>query len=297
MITAEGGDEVPSPLVSIIMNCYNSDRFLNEAIDSVYAQTYTNWEIIFWDNASTDNSAQIAKSYDNKIKYFLADETTPLGEARVLAVQQAKGDYLAFLDCDDLWLPKKLEQQMDIFMQNHDGPALVYGRCEFFYSDRDKKSYLLRDGQTLPEGKVFRPLAQDNFIPFLSAVVDHEKYVECGGFPSHLKHSPDYWLFIHLAKKYRIRALQDVCCRHRTHGDNLTHDLILTAAHESIEIVSQFLPDKDAEDGLKYQHVKLIFACLKEGHYTQALYMFARQNCRILFIKELFRRLAFRLMR
>ena len=63
------------PLVSIIMNCYNSERFLKEAIDSVYAQTYSNWEIIFWDNASTDDSATIANSYDERLKYYFASNS------------------------------------------------------------------------------------------------------------------------------------------------------------------------------------------------------------------------------
>ena len=58
------------PLVSVIMNCHNSGKFLNEAIESVYAQTYKNWEIIFYDNNSSDNSAQIANSFDKKINYF-----------------------------------------------------------------------------------------------------------------------------------------------------------------------------------------------------------------------------------
>ena len=68
--------EEEKPLVSIIMNCYNGDHFLREAIESVYRQTYLNWEIIFWDNASIDNSANIAKSYDDRIKYYLAPNTT-----------------------------------------------------------------------------------------------------------------------------------------------------------------------------------------------------------------------------
>ena len=58
------------PLVSIIMNCFNGERYLREAIDSIYAQTYSNWEVIFWDNASIDSSYKIASSYDSKIKLF-----------------------------------------------------------------------------------------------------------------------------------------------------------------------------------------------------------------------------------
>ena len=103
-----------NPLVSIIMNCYNSDKFLRESIESIYNQTYANWEIIFWDNASIDDSAKIAKSYDERIKYYLASETTSLGEARNLALSNVSGEYVAFLDCDDLYLTDKLEKQVNL---------------------------------------------------------------------------------------------------------------------------------------------------------------------------------------
>ena len=74
------------PLVSIIINCFNGDKYLKEAINSIYNQSYHNWEIIFWDNQSTDESANIAKSFDQKLKYFYASNHTPLGEARNEAV-------------------------------------------------------------------------------------------------------------------------------------------------------------------------------------------------------------------
>ena len=80
------------------MNCYNGEKYLREAIDSIYAQSYENWEIIFWDNCSTDSSAEIAKSYDEKIKYFTVSSKLELGEARKLATEHARGKYLAFLD-------------------------------------------------------------------------------------------------------------------------------------------------------------------------------------------------------
>jgi glycosyltransferase involved in cell wall biosynthesis len=89
--------------------------YLREAIDSVYAQTYKDWEIIFWDNASSDNSGEIAKSYDSRLKYFRGNKTNPLYAVRNCALKKASGKYIAFLDCDDIWLPKKLYLQMAAF--------------------------------------------------------------------------------------------------------------------------------------------------------------------------------------
>lgn len=258
------------PLVSVIMNCYNGERFLKDAIDSVFSQTYQNWEIIFWDNASTDQSSYIAQSYDSRLKYFKAQETTPLGQARELAVTKAKGKYLTFLDCDDLWLPEKLALQISKFNNNKSELAMVYGRCEYFYSDCNKSSFLLRKNQDLPEGNIFKDLSKENFIPFLSVMIVREIFIKCGGFPQHLKHSPDYWLFMHVAYLYPVGVIQDVCCKYRIHNNNLSNSLPLTAAKESIEILSKFLPNKYAEEGLRHQKVKIVFVNIKKKYFLKA---------------------------
>ena len=98
-----------SPLVSVIMNCYNGEKYLTEALSSLLIQNYGNWELIFWDNLSTDNSKKIFKSFNEKrFKYFLADKHTVLYEARNLAIKKTSGDYIAFLDTDDIWSKDKL---------------------------------------------------------------------------------------------------------------------------------------------------------------------------------------------
>ena len=92
------------PLVSVIMNCYNGQKYLEESIESVLSQTYKNWELIFWDNQSADKSAEIFKLYkDKRLKYFLSKEHTTLYKARNLAIEKSSGDFIAFLDTDDLW--------------------------------------------------------------------------------------------------------------------------------------------------------------------------------------------------
>ena len=99
------------PKVSVIINCYNGEEYLHECMKSIEMQTYQDYEIIFWDNCSTDNSADIAKSY-NKVAYFRGEELIPLGEARNKALECANGEYVAYIDCDDLWEKTKLEQQV-----------------------------------------------------------------------------------------------------------------------------------------------------------------------------------------
>ena len=96
------------PLVSIIMNCYNGEKYLREALNSVIEQTFQNWELIFWDNQSSDRSAFVFKRYDEKrFKYFYSPKHTLLYEARNYAIEKASGEFYAFLDVDDWWDTKK----------------------------------------------------------------------------------------------------------------------------------------------------------------------------------------------
>jgi glycosyltransferase involved in cell wall biosynthesis len=134
------------------MNCYNGAEYLREAIDSVYAQTWGDWEIIFWDNASTDASAEIAKSYDNRLIYYRSAETVPLGKARGWALGKAQGKYVAFLDCDDSWHPSKLEKQVRVFEADP--------RVDFIYTNYIRHDELARQKKIAlkgaqPEGDVF----------------------------------------------------------------------------------------------------------------------------------------------
>ena len=112
---------IDQPLVSILMNCFNGEIFLREAIESVLKQSYKNWELIFWDNLSSDNSKKIFDSYNEKrFKYYLSDKHTILYEARNLAIKKAKGEFIAFLDTDDIWSKEKLSSQIKLFdNENH----------------------------------------------------------------------------------------------------------------------------------------------------------------------------------
>ena len=97
------------PLVSILMNCYNGEKYLREALDSILAPTYKNWELIFCDNQSTDKSVEIFKSYaDERLKYFYAPTHTLLYEARNYATEKSVGKFIAFLDVDDYKETNKL---------------------------------------------------------------------------------------------------------------------------------------------------------------------------------------------
>jgi glycosyltransferase involved in cell wall biosynthesis len=140
-------------LTSVLMNCHNGESFLREAIDSIYAQTTPSWEIIFIDNASTDRTAQIAQSYDSRLRYFRNPDLISLGKARNLALLHAKGDYIAFCDVDDIWLKDKLEKQM-VLIKNNPHCEFIYGNYYKMLTAQNNKKVLGLKGQQ-PEGKVF----------------------------------------------------------------------------------------------------------------------------------------------
>lgn len=106
------------PLVSILVNCYNSEAYLKQALDSIYAQTYQNFEIILVDNCSTDRTAEIAYSYDQRLVYIKTEKTIPLYGARNVGLPKVRGEYLCILDSDDFWMPDKLIDQVKIMQQN-----------------------------------------------------------------------------------------------------------------------------------------------------------------------------------
>jgi glycosyltransferase involved in cell wall biosynthesis len=263
-----------TPLVSIIINCYNGEKYLAEAINSIYAQTYKNWEIIFWDNASNDSSATIAKSYDKRLKYYYSNSTTTLSYARFEAVKKAKGKYLSFLDCDDLWQNDKLEKQIEMFL--HDSSlAFIYGLTQIIYDDNKKNltrldSNIIPENSKLYEGMIFDKLLIEDFIPFPSVLIDKSKLFECGDFPVNFNHSIDYWIFLNLAKKYKVKVLKKICCKYRIHQKNLSNTQLVLCNTENIKLIKSFLPDKRAKNSLKFHYVALAVAYFREKKILKA---------------------------
>ena len=109
------------PLVSIIMNCHNGEKFLKKSISSILGQNYKNWELIFFDNMSTDNSLSIVKSFkDSRIRIFSSNIFLNLYEARNQALKNILGKYVCFLDTDDFWKKNKITHQIEYLNNNLD---------------------------------------------------------------------------------------------------------------------------------------------------------------------------------
>jgi len=231
--------------VSVIMNCFNSSKYLREAIDSVYAQTYQDWEIIFWDNASTDESPQIAKSYNGKLKYFRSGKTVTLGQARKWAVEKAQGKYFAILDCDDLWLPEKLEKQIAIFETNPE-VGLVYSDCYIINSSGQVLERIF--SKHIPHrGKILADLFLDNFISCLTAVIRKSVFDRVGYFDPKFSISEEYDLFCRISEIYEIDFIDLPLAKYRIAENSLSKNRI-RAYEEEKDVVEGIIK---ANPGLK----------------------------------------------
>jgi glycosyltransferase involved in cell wall biosynthesis len=229
------------PLVSVIMNVRNGALFVREALDSVLSQTFADWELIVWDDCSTDNSAQIVGQYsDQRIRYWLSPEDTPLGKARDSAIRQARGQWLAFLDQDDVWLPGKLEKQMAMA---ESGVGIVYGRTVMFDARRgNRRDYdYAHEFTALPEGNIFTQLfASACFIAMSSAVLRRSAVEEIGRIPEAIEVAPDYYLYLAVAHRYPARAVQEVICRYRLHPGSMSRSHRLRLHLEPLLLIDQW---------------------------------------------------------
>ena len=108
------------------MNCFNGEKYLKESLTSIINQSYTNWELIFWDNKSTDQSSQIIKkTIDNRINYYYSDNFEKLYKARNLALEKASGDFICFLDTDDFYDKDFIKKHLDKILKSD---------CDIVYS-------------------------------------------------------------------------------------------------------------------------------------------------------------------
>lgn len=127
------------PSFSIIINCYNSEKFIKETIESVLRQSYIHFEVIVWDNVSTDKTLEIVSKFlDPRVNIFIAKTHTSLGKARNMAISKAKKEYLAFIDSDDLWEPNKLAVYAEKLVESKHGSIVLFSNSFLIDSDSNR---------------------------------------------------------------------------------------------------------------------------------------------------------------
>lgn len=208
------------PLVSVMMNCYNGDKYLNESIDSILDQTYSNWELVFWDNCSTDNSAKVVSGYnDPRIKYFLAPTNTRLGEARRLATEFCLGEYISFLDTDDIYMPENLARKVELITR-YSADVFYSGSIHVNENGRTKSRHKVK----AKCGNVFEDLLNQFDIDVATVMFKKSIIIEKQiNFDGRIHGSEEYDLFTIISVEHRFVVSDEYLAKVRIRRSSLTN--------------------------------------------------------------------------
>lgn len=234
------------PKISVIIPTYNRAKYICEAIDSVLNQTFRDFEINVVDDGSTDNTKEVLNKYGNKIRYFY-QENKGVSTARNLGLHNTQGEYIAFLDADDTWLPFKLNSQIDIITTKPD-TALIFTDIESFDQYGIVRNSLMRsqfpqeagtfkhkvcklnfnDG-TIIKSDFYKELIYGNFISTQTVLINKKYLRNEMLFDEILYISEDYDLWLRIAQKYQILYFNKVTARYRLTNDSLSGDVGIRA--------------------------------------------------------------------
>jgi teichuronic acid biosynthesis glycosyltransferase TuaG len=216
-----------NPLVSIITPLFNSEAFIQNTIESVLAQSYTNWELIIVDDCSEDKSGEIVLGFsavDKRIKYHRLEKNygAPYA-ARNFATSQAKGTFIAFLDSDDLWEKDKLSKQL-AFMDTGDFEISFTAYSKIYPPNSDKKDKVIH----VPAVVDFKSLLKTNHIGCLTAMYDIRKVGKL--FQPGPQYHEDYIMWLQILKKgYKAYGLDEVLAQYRVHKHSISSNKLKMA--------------------------------------------------------------------
>ena len=219
------------------MNCFNGEKFLKKSLSSVLIQSYKNWELIFFDNMSTDKSVKIVKNLnDKRIKIFKSKKHLKLYHARNEAIKHSKGKFIAFIDCDDWWKKNKLKKQINLFEKDK-SIDLVY--TNLFIFNNSKKNSTIFSNEKLKSGLIFQELLK-NYKIFILTVLAKRKIFHKKMFNKKYDIIGDFDFFIRKSFKYHYSALQEPLAYYRHHSDNYSKKKIQLYYDELINWMNNF---------------------------------------------------------
>ena len=231
-----------NPIVSVIIPVYNGERYLSKTIESVIAQTELNWELIAVNDGSTDNSLKILDEYAKRIPdriKVISVKNGGVSRARNTAVAAARGLYVAFLDQDDLWAPRKLESQVEMFTRDK-----TLGISYTNVTVIDEKGSVLRENVLKSgekhKGNIFEYLIFDNFIGISTVMLKKELFVEIGGFDQRFSLAEDYDFLLKVTQKLSVDYIDEPLLLYREHDESGTHKKIDRLIEEALFIINHW---------------------------------------------------------
>lgn len=205
------------PLVSVMLCTYNDEKTIDEAVNSVLSQTFSDFELIIWNDGSNDGTESILQTFsDPRIRYFY-HENTGVGTARALAAEKARGKYIAVIDGDDLWMPSHMEEGV-AFLEKHPEYVLVCAQCVVI--NEEGKELGRRFSITID--RLIRKQFPNNILIHSSALIRKDAYEACGGYAG-LFLGEDTVLFMRLAKHGKMHVINKELIKYRIRDTSLNH--------------------------------------------------------------------------
>jgi glycosyltransferase involved in cell wall biosynthesis len=230
------------PEVSVVIATYNRGALLERALDSVFGQTFEDYEVLVADDGSTDDTPERLKKHRSRVRVLQLEHQGRPARVRNRAIQEASGKYLAFLDSDDLWAPEKLERQVGLMRQD---PELVLCYTDSVVEDENGRFLHVHSRRERPRrGWVLDALLQTNFIPVPTVLARTDLVSSAGGFEESLRMAEDWCLWVRLALKGRIGFVDERLCTIRVGHQTITSDkaALFQDALRAIDIIQAELP-------------------------------------------------------
>ena len=272
-----------NPLVSIIIPAFNSDYYIQETLDSILAQTYHNKEIIVVDDGSTDKTAQIIHGYGSKITYLYQKNSGGCAVPRNSGIENSSGEFLCFIDADDLMMPERIIRQVD-FMKNHPEVGLVFCDYRNFNDDGlfpqshfENCPRLWSQLQGKKEMVLEKPcliLTHENFGIAGTFFIRRNCLKIAAKFEPSLKSCEDFHFYFRLARQFKVGILNEVGLLRRIHRNNL-HGNKLQMLHEGIRSRSM-LKENEQDSDIRLHLNRYIAGCrsgLARYHADQGQYI------------------------
>jgi glycosyltransferase involved in cell wall biosynthesis len=244
--------------VSVIVNCHNGEKYISKCIESILNQTYKNFEIIFWDNKSSDNSSEIVNRYkDYRIKCFYSNNHTNLYAARKEAIKVSSGDYIAFLDVDDYWLSDNLEKQIPLF----EDPKVGFVSSNFFIKI-EKADKLICHKKILSSGLVLSELLQNYSVGLLTLIIRRTSLDHLNFFFDHrYNYIGDFDMVIRLAANFKMGRTNEPLSVYRIHDNNESKKFFEKQISEFELWYNEMLSNIQISSDIKFKYVfyKILF--------------------------------------
>ena len=220
-----------SPLVSVVIPAYNAAQYVSEAIESALAQTYQNQEIIIVDDGSNDNTFELVSNKFGEKVTLLKQKNAGPSSARNRGIMTSRGEYIAFLDADDLWLANKISEQVGL-MEKYLDVGMVFGNAVTLKDGKkSEKSHFEEEGldeeyfgDRIYYKEAFKKLFKKNIIMTQTVMMRSSILEKSGGFDTDFHFAEDFLLWLNIARVTKIAYQPQVVAFRRKHANNLTND-------------------------------------------------------------------------